>query len=151
MEKFQEFVAIAPWTMIFTWVNLLILVLVLKKLLFKPVMEMFAQREKEVGSMYEKAEEAQKNAQEMESEYTQKLAAAKEEASRIMKDATHEATLRGEQIVAEAQQKASAITIKEDIAALAVNIAEKVIEKDLTEKDHERLLEEFIDGSGEAK
>ena len=62
MEKFQEFVAIAPWTMIFTWVNLLILVLVMKKLLFKPVMEMFAQREKEVGSMYEKAEEAQKNA-----------------------------------------------------------------------------------------
>lgn len=168
MEKFQEFVAIAPWTMIFTWVNLLILVLVMKKLLFKPVMNMFAQREQEVGSMYEKAEEAQKNAEEMEREYYEKLSAAKEEASRIMKDATYEATLRSEQIVSEAQQKASAITtkaqkeierekeaaineIKEDIATLAVDIAEKVIEKDLTQKDHERLLEEFIEGSGEEK
>ena len=85
-----------------------------------------------------------------------------------MKDATHEATLRGEQIVSEAQQKASAIVtkaqkeierekeaavkeIKEDIASIAVDIAGKVIEKDLTEKDHERLLEEFIESSGEEK
>ena len=168
MEKFQQFVSIAPWTMIFTWVNLLILVLVMKKFLFKPVMKMFAERENEIGSMYEKAEEAQKSAEAMESEYTQKLSAAKEEASRIMKDATHEATLRGEQIVADAQQKASAITtkaqkeierekeaavkeIKEDIASIAVQLAEKVIEKDLTDKDHERLLEEFIESSGENK
>ena len=55
MEKFQQFVSIAPWTMIFTWINLLILVLVMKKFLFKPVMNMFAQREQEVGSIYEKA------------------------------------------------------------------------------------------------
>lgn len=168
MEKFQQFVSIAPWTMIFTWINLLILVLVMKKFLFKPVMNMFAQRESEVGAMYEKAEEAQKNAEEMEKDYSEKLSAAKEEASRIMKDATYEATLRGEQIVAEAQQKASAIVtkahkdidrekeaavseIKEDIASLAIDIAKKVIEKDLTEKDHERLLEEFIESSGEEK
>ena len=168
MEKFQEFVSIAPWTMIFTWVNLIILVLVMKKFLFKPVMEMFAQREKEIGSMYEKAEEAQKSAEEMEKDYSEKLASAKEEASRIMKDATYEATLRSEQIVSDAQQKASAIVakaekeierekeaaiseIKQDIASLAVNIAEKVIEKDLSNTDHERLLEEFIDGSGEDK
>ena len=65
MERFQQFVSIAPWTMIFTWINLLILVFVMKKFLFKPVMNMFAQREQEVGSMYEKAETAQKNAEEM--------------------------------------------------------------------------------------
>lgn len=168
MEKFQQFVSIAPWTMIFTWINLIILVFVMKKFLFKPVMNMFAQRENEIGSMYEKAEEAQKNAEEMQSEYATKLSAAKEEASQIMKDATHEATLRGEQIVSEAQQKASQIVtkahkeierekeaavkeIKEDIASIAVQLAQKVIEKDLTEKDHERLLEEFIEGSGEEK
>lgn len=168
MEKFQQFVSIAPWTMIFTWINLLILVLVMKKFLFKPIMNMFAQRENEIGSMYEKAETAQKNAEDMENEYTEKLSSAKEEASRIMKDVTHEATLRGEQIVFEAQQKASAIVtkankeierekeaavkeIKEDIASIAVDIAQKVIEKDLTEKDHERLLEEFIESSGEEK
>ena len=168
MEKFQSFVAIAPWTIIFTWINLIILVFVMKKLLFKPVMNMFSQRENEVNSMYEKAEEAQKNAEIMESEYKEKLSMAKEEASLIMKDATYEATVRGEQIVTDAQQKASAIVtkankeierekeaavkdIKEDITSIAINIAEKVIEKDINDKDHERLLEEFLAGSGEEK
>ena len=168
MEKFQQFVSIAPWTMIFTWINLIILVFVMKKFLFKPVMNMFAQREKEVSEMYEKAESAQQNAQSLEKEYTEKLSFAKEEASRIMKDATHEATLRGEEIISDAQNKAastiakaqkeiereklSAINdIKRDITSIAVSVAEKVIEKDINESDYERLVEEFIEGSGEEK
>ena len=163
-----DVISVNFWQIVISLLNLTIMFLILKKFLFKPVMKMFAERENEIGSMYEKAEEAQKSAEAMESEYTQKLSAAKEEASRIMKDATHEATLRGEQIVADAQQKASAITtkaqkeierekeaavkeIKEDIASIAVQLAEKVIEKDLTDKDHERLLEEFIESSGENK
>ena len=166
MQKFQEFVTIAPWTIIFTWVNLFILMFVMKKLLFKPVMKMLAERENEVGSMYEKAENAQQNAEKLESEYTQKLTGAKEEASRIMKEATREATLRGEEIVAEAQQKASSLItraqkeierekdaaiseIKSDIASIAISVAEKVIEKDINESDYERLVEEFINGRGD--
>ena len=78
MQKFQEFVSIAPWTIILTWVNLIILVLIMKKLLFKPVMNILAQREEEVKTMYTKAEDAQKSAQKLESEYTQKLSSAKE-------------------------------------------------------------------------
>ena len=168
MEKFQSFVTIAPWTMIFTWINLIILVFVMKKLLFKPVMNMFEQREKEVGDMYSKAESAQKNAEELENEYTEKLSCAKEEAAKIMKDAKHDATLRGEEIVGDAKREASAILakarkeiereketavseIKGDIAEIAVNIAQKVIEKDIKEEDHERLVEEFIDSWGENK
>ncbi|MBQ3022836.1 MAG: F0F1 ATP synthase subunit B [Clostridia bacterium] len=168
MEKFQEFVAIAPWTMIFTWVNLIILVLIMKKLLFKPVLNMLAARDKEVNEMYSKAETAQSSAEALEKEYSEKLSLAKEEAAKIMKDAKHDATLRGEEIVGEAKKEASAILekaqkeierekeaaineIKGDIANIAVDIAQKVIEKDLHEKDHERLVEEFIDGWGEDK
>ncbi len=168
MGKFQEFVAIAPWTMIFTWVNLIILVLLMKKFLFKPVLNMLEARDKEVNEMYSKAETAQSSAEALEKEYNEKLSLAKEEASKIMKDAKHDATLRGEEIVGEAKKEASAILekaqkeiqrekeaaiveIKGDIANIAVDIAQKVIEKDLNEKDHEKLVEEFIDGWGEDK
>ena len=168
MEKFQEFVSIAPWTMIFTWINLIILVLVMKKLLFKPVLNILEQRENEVSSMYEKAEQAQKNAEALESDYTEKLSLAKEEAARIVKDASREALLKGEEIVSEAQHKAAAALkkaeteierekkaavneIKSDIASMAVSIAQKVIEKDINESDYERLVEEYIESSGEAK
>ena len=163
----QEFVSIAPWTLIFTWVNLFILFLVMKKLLFKPVTKMLAMREEEVKSMYQKAEDAQKSAQSLEEEYTNKLSTAKEEAANIMKTATREATLKGEEILQDAQKRASAMItkaeseierekkaavneIKGDIASIAVTLAEKVIEKDINENDYERLLEEFINGSGEA-
>ena len=168
MQKFQEFVSIAPWTIIFTWANLLLLLFILKKLLFKPVTNILSQRENEVGEMYKKAEEAQKNAEDMESEYRGKLSAAKEEASKIVKEATREATLKGEAIVSEAQKKAQAAMekaekqieqekkaavseIKSDIASIAISVAEKVIEKDINESDYERLVEEFIDGRGEDK
>ena len=166
MQKFQEFVSIAPWTMIFTWANLLLLLFILKKLLFKPITNILSQREKEISEMYKKAEDAQKNAEEMESEYTQKLSLAKEEASKIMKEASYEATLKGEAIISDAQKQAQATLekaekqidqekkaavseIKNDIASIAVSLAEKVIEKDINEKDYERLVEEFIDGWGE--
>ena len=161
MQKFQEFVSIAPWTIIFTWANLLLLLFILKKLLFKPVKNILAQRENEVGEMYKKAEE-------MESEYTVKLSLAKEEASKIMKEATREASLKGEAIISEAQKKAQATVekaekqieqekkaavseIKSDIASIAVSVAQKVIEKDINESDYERLVEDFIDGRGEDK
>ena len=108
----MDFVSIDLWTLIFTWVNLFILFLIMKKLLFKPVMKMLAERENEVSSMYEKAESAQQNAENLESEYTQKLSEAKEEAARIMKNATDAANKKGEQIVFEAQEKASASIIK---------------------------------------
>lgn len=164
----MAFVSIDTWTLIFTWINLFILFLILKKILFKPVLNIIEQRDKEVGEMYEKAEAAQKKAQELEEEYTQKLSAAKEEAGRIVKEATHTATLRSEEILSEAQKKASeavlkaerviererknaASEIKEDIASIAVMIAEKVIEKDINENDYERLVEDFINSSGENK
>lgn len=165
-----SFVSIPPhtWTLIFTWANLLILFLIMKKLLFKPVTAMLKQREDEVNSMYEKAKAAQKNAEALEKEYTESLAGAKEEAARIMKDATREATLKGEQIVSEAQEKAAAAIskaekeielekqaavkeIRNDIASIAVGVAEKVIEKDINEKDHEKLVEDFIDSWGEKR
>ena len=164
----MEFVSLDTWTLIFTWVNLFILFLVLKKILFKPVLNILEQRDKEVAEMYEKAETAQKSAEAKEAEYTEKLAEAKNEASRIVSEAAKTATLRGEDIVNEAQSKASAIItkaekeierekaaavdeVKSDITSIAVSIAEKVIAKDLNEKDYERLVEEFLSGSGEVK
>lgn len=164
----MPFFSIDVWTIIFTWMNLIILVLIMSKFLVKPVKNILARRENEVGEMYKKAEEAQKNAEKMESEYTNKLSHAKEEASSIMKEATREASIKSEAIVSEAQKKAqmalekaekqieqekkAAVSeIKSDIASIAISVAEKVIEKDINESDYERLVEEFIGSRGETK
>lgn len=162
----MDFVSVDTWTIIFTWINLIILMFIMKKLLFKPITKMLEQRENEVGSMYEKAETAQKNAEKLESEYTEKISFAKDEAARIVKDASLLAQEKSEEIISEAQkkasdtlikaqkeierEKASAITeVRKDIASIAVSVAQKVIEKDINENDYERLVEEFIEGSGD--
>ncbi len=168
MEKFQEFVSLAPWTIIFTWINLIILVFIMKKLLFKPVTNMLKQREDEVNAMYENAETAQKNAEALEKEYSESLSGAKEEAARIIKEATGEAVLKGEQIVSDAKKDAAAFRakaekeiqiekeaalseIKGDIASMVVSVAEKVIEKEINVKDHEKIVEDFINSRGDNK
>ena len=72
-DKFESFVGVNPFTMIFAWVNLLILYIFLKKLLFKPVKNMIDSRQKEIDDMYNNAEGAKTEAEAMRAEYEEKL------------------------------------------------------------------------------
>ncbi len=155
------------WTLVIQLCNTFILFLLLKKFLFKPVKAMIDAREAEVTGLYADANNAKEEALRMKEEYTQSLAGAKEEAGQIVKDACQKAQRRSDEIVLEAQNKASAMLskaeaeiaqekkkafneIKDEISDIAIMIAAKVVEKDIDQKDHEKLIEEFIDGVGEA-
>ena len=59
----QGFVSIDVWTIVFTWINLAILALILKKLLLKPIKNILDQREKEVSGLYGCAERAKEEAE----------------------------------------------------------------------------------------
>lgn len=167
MEKYLNFVSIDFWTMIFTWCNLLILYLFLKKLLFVPVKNMIDSREKEISGIYKDAKDAKAQAEMLRSDYEKKLTETKQEANEIIKAATQKAQARSTEIVEEAQAKAAGIlqkadaeierekknainSLKNEVSGIAVSIASKVIEKDINEKDHEALIEKFIDTVGDA-
>lgn len=162
----EPFFTIDVWTLIFTWVNLIILFLLMKKLLFKPVKNIIDQRQSEIDKMYTDAEESKNRAEEMEKDYTQKLSEAKQEANSIVSTAVKTAQLNSEKIMQEAQAQVSAMKAaaheqidyekktavseaKADIASMAVAIAEKVIEKEINEEDYERLVEKCIDEMGD--
>lgn len=166
MDKYLSFVTIDVWTLIFTWCNLLILFLLMKKYLFGPIQKILKQREDEINAIYEKAGASEASAAEKELEYTKKLAGAKSEAASIIDNAVKNAAIRSNEIVSEAEKKASSILtkadkqialerqnamneIKSDISSLAVNIAEKIIEKDINEADHNRMIDKIIDEMGE--
>ena len=57
MNGVQEFFSIVPWTIIFQYCNLLILCLLIKKFLFKPVMNVLNQRQAEIDGIYDAANE----------------------------------------------------------------------------------------------
>ena len=153
------------WTLIFQWGNLLILYLVIKKFLFGPIQKIIESRENEVQTLYDTAEQAKNDAVAMKEEYSKHLANAKDEANEILKNANKKATVRSEEIIRDAQEKASAIVaradvqiemerkrafeeVKQDISDIALLAASKVVERELSAQEHERLIGEFIENVG---
>ena len=158
---YEAFVSIGWWEILVTMCNTLITFAIIKKFLFKPVRKMLAQREEEVKTIYSAAEQAQTEAEQKRTEYTERLSKAKEEAAEIVGSATRRATVRSEEILKESSQQAAAMmkkaetTIEQErkkamneLASLSVMIASKVVERDVKESDHERFIEEFIDKVG---
>ena len=166
VDKFEAFVGVNPFTMIFAWVNLLILYLFLKKLLFKPVKNMIDSRQKEIDDMYSEAESSKASAAEMKAEYEEKLEHASEESEEILKNAVRRAQLREEEILKEATAKAArtlerateqvelekkrAINeVKDEVSDMAVSIAAAIIERDVDADEHKALIDEFISKMGD--
>lgn len=166
MEQYLSFVTLDIWTLIFTWVNLLILFLLVKKLFFKPMNNMLEARKAEIESDYSKARDAQENADKMREEYEALLGTAKDSAEKIVSDAVSNASMRSDAIVKEAEEKAQGMIeraqksidaqreaafmeLKSDVSEMAVDIAKKIIEKDITREDHESLIDKALKGWGE--
>ena len=166
VDKFEAFVGVNPFTMLFAWANLLILYFFLKKLLFKPVKNMIDSRQKEIDDMYSDAERSQSDAALMKSEYEAKLEAANEESEEILKKAVRRAQLREEEILADANKKATRVLeraeeqvelekrraineVKDEVSEMAISIATAVIERDIKADEHKELIDEFISHMGE--
>lgn len=161
------FISISPWRMVFAIVNLLIQFWLFKKFLFAPVRKILAQRKQEVDDIYAKADAANEEAETMREEYETRLATAKEEAGELVRSATRKAQLRSEEIVEEARRESAALKmkaeaeiaqekkkavneIKNELSGIAMDIAEKVVEREIDPKDHAALIDEFIENVGDA-
>ena len=165
---FEELLGVNPWTAAFTLLNTVALFLVMKKLLFKPVMKMIEDRQQEVDTMYADAEQARENALAMETDYRQKLSQAEQTGERLVKEATARGQARQEEILRQANEEADAIRAKaeadiarekkkalndakDELADLAVDIAGKVVGRSLTEADQTVLVEQFIAELGDGQ
>ena len=161
-----EFLNINFFTSLFTLVNTIALFLVLKKFLFKPVMQMITDRQKEIDDMYDAAGAAEKNAKALEQAYQQKLSVAAETGERMVKDALKRGQDREEEIIRQANAQAAAILdkanadiamekkkavngAKDEISEMALAIAEKVVGRELTVADQASLVDAFIKELGE--
>ncbi|MDD6186883.1 MAG: F0F1 ATP synthase subunit B [Oscillospiraceae bacterium] len=164
--KYLEFFTIDVWTMIFTLVNMFIVYVIVKKLLFKPVLKVLDRRDAEIKKIYVDANEANAKAQTLEKEYSEKMANAKDEAGEIIKQATLSAHRREQEIISAAQEKATLMTkkaeaeieqerkkayrdIRNDISDISVAIAGKMVKKEISARDHASLIDEFIENVGE--
>ena len=162
-----DFFSIEPATIIGVLLNTLILFLIFKHFLFAPVNKIIEERKAQVSKTYEDADAALKKAKNIENEYSEKLSLAKEESAEIVKAASKKAQLRSDEIINQAKTEAQGIVskanadiererkravnqIKDEISDIAVNIAGKVIGKEVSsDEEQQRLIDEFIGGIGD--
>ena len=161
-----DVISVNLWQILISLANLLVMFLILKKFLFKPVQKVVAQREEQVGRIYEDANQDRNAAASMKQEYEARLATAREEADTLVRNAVTTAQRRGDAIVQEASNQAShlrqkaeeeiardkrqmLLDVRSEISDMAVSIASKVVEREIDKKDHEHFVEEFIRNVGE--
>ena len=161
MQGFESFVGVNFWTMIFAWLNLIILYFFLRKLLFKPVKNMIDKRQKEIDDLYSDAESSRADAASLKTEYEEKIGHANEESEQILKNAVRRAQLREEEILRDANAKAARTLaraeeqielekkkalndIKDEISGIAADIAGAVIEREVSPDEHAEIIDAFI-------
>ena len=157
-----EIISLDIWHIIATIANLLILTLIIKKFLFKPVQKILAERQSQVDDIYKTAEDAAAQAESDKRLYSEKLEGARGEAESIVKAATQRADRLSDEIVADARQKAADTMkkaeddialekkkamneLKDEISSISVQIAENVVGREINEDDHRGMIDSFID------
>ena len=167
MGYFEELIGVNLWTALFTLLNTLTVIFVGTKFLFKPVMKIIADRQAEIDGLYADADKAKAEATAMEAEYKEKLSNAQATSERMVKEAMARGQSREEEIIRNANAEAAAILdkaaadiaqekkkaindAKDEISDLALAIAGKVVGKSLSGADQTKLVDEFIDGLGDA-
>ena len=167
MELYQALITLDGWTFLAQICNLMIQLVIFKKFLLKPIKQVIADRKAKADSEIADAQKLRTEAEAMKAEYEQNLQNARTEANQIVSAAQKTATARSEEIVGEARAQAAALKqkaeadiaqerkkavneVKDEIGGIAMEIASKVVEREIREKDHKDLIDEFIKNVGEA-
>jgi F-type H+-transporting ATPase subunit b len=163
-----DVISVNLWNILFSLFNLVLVFLIVKRFLFKPVKKMLAARQKTVDDAYGKADEALAAAEADKALYEQRLALADEEADQIIRSAGERARKAEESIIADANRKAANLLrqadediayerkravneIKDQISDISVDIAEKMLEREIKEEDHRDLIDRFISDIGSSE
>lgn len=163
----QDLVGIVPWTFIAQICNLFIQMYLIKRFLFKPINNILEKRKAMADAELQNAVQAKEEAHAMKAEYEQNMQDAKNKANEILVSAQKTAAIQSEEMLKEATAQAAALKakaesdiaqekrkavneIKGEIGGMAMEIAGKVIEREICEEDHEKLIDEFISNVGDA-
>lgn len=151
-----------------TLIIFLILMALLKKFAWGPLMGIMQKREELIASEIEAAETARKEAAKALEEQKALLKEARTEAQKIIESAKKQAEAQSAEIVEAARQEANRLkesavreienekekaiaSLREEVVSLSILAASKVLEKEISEEDNSALIKETIAKAGEAK
>ena len=156
-----EALGISLTEFIFYLINFLILVGALGKFLYKPFLELMDNRKQSIQDALDNAEMTNRRADEKMQNYNKRIARVEEEGREIIREAKQKADMQAAAIIEEANSKATDIILKaeqsierekekameemrQEIAALAILVAEKIVEQEIQRVGQEAIVDEVI-------
>ncbi len=151
-----------PGLIIWTTVTFILLLLVLKKVAWKPILESLSARENSIAEALQKAETARKEAEEIIANNKANLAKFEEEAKTIISEARayaeklkteteEKSKAEAKRLIDEAKQEIERKQqeafnlLKAKVAEIAVDAAEKILKANLDKEKNTQLVNRYID------
>ena len=145
--------------------NLLILFLLLRTFLYKPVSKFMAQREEKFARERAQIDTSRNEANVLKAQYESSMKNARLDAEHIAEERRKAAEREAEDLRKKAKQDAQGILsdamtqavaeregmlndLKSQTAELAVDIAGKILEREVNKEDHQRIIDSFFDKVG---
>lgn len=149
------------WNILWTVIDLIIFYVLMRVFLFKPIKKTLDKRKELIDKQFSGADEVQKQANELKARYEQELEGVEKEKKQILVDARDSAKAEYNKIIDRAQNDADKIkadakkaadletekarrAVKEEIAALAMETAEKVVGKNVNAQTDSDLYDKFL-------
>ncbi|QDR82113.1 F0F1 ATP synthase subunit B [Sporomusa termitida] len=148
-------------TLIAQIINFLILVAILTKVAYKPLMKALADRQAKIADSLETAEQERQAAEKLRQEYLAQLAEARTQAQVIVEKAAKLAEQTKEEILKEAREESARLLkvtqeeiarerelalaeLKGEVVTLAVAAASKIVSQNMDDAANARIVEDFI-------
>ncbi|MBR6243893.1 MAG: F0F1 ATP synthase subunit B [Ruminococcus sp.] len=149
------------WSIFEAVANVIILFILLRIFLFKPVNKIMNERTQTIKNDLDSAEKAKKEAEELRQQYSDSISEAKEEANRIIMKAHDDAEAEKAAIIRRSQEEADEMisdanksienerkrVLKQaqtEIADLAIEAASKIIGENVDDEKNRRLVDKFL-------
>ncbi len=154
-------ISVNIWQILISLVNLLLLTLIVKRFLFKPVKKVMDTRRAAIDEDYAQAKAAREEAEESRRNYEAAMAAARQSGDQIIAEATRTAEYRSNEIVNEAREKATELRrqaeadaklerrkaeddMRREIADVSTQLTGKLLRREINEEDHRALIDDFL-------
>lgn len=142
-------------------INFLLVLLVLWRFAYRPIMRMLEERETKIAESVKNAEAIEKRLRDADAEHTKVVNAARVEAQAILEKAVSDTELRKNEMVEAAKREverviqkgkqqldeervAMLVTARKDLVDIAVKAAAKILTEGLTEKKSQSMAEEMV-------
>ncbi len=152
---------INPGLIVWTIITFLVLLSVMKKFAWKPILKMLEERESKIRNALEEADRARAEAAEMLKQNEKNLARAEEEYQKMIHEGKALAEKLKEDIVTKAKQQAqqelklateeiqrnvdaAKLQLRAEVADLAIKATEKILEETLDEKRQKKLIDSVM-------